>query len=313
MMSLRPYYAVTHIVSQITSRYVSVNLPRNSLSFDPCDQTGVEQWSRQEWYDFLLQERREPSGLLPWFKSYLVRSDPEGLILLDKIDSHFTWCRSADAKYLLLCDPMYPDMLRAIPQAPLGFTILGNPSILNSVKISVVGSRRTAGPVLEECYQLGYLLGRMNIATVSGGAFGCDIATHSGVLSSGLKPLPAIVVFANGLKRLYPQGNREQFKEIYQAGGILLSERLWDQLPKPYDFPIRNRIISGLSMWTLVMGARRHSGAMITARLALDQGREVSVYLPDKEKYFCEGSQILVEDGAASFTSAQDFCNRMLP
>lgn len=311
MMSLRPYYVVAHVVSQTISRYVSVNAPRRIQLMDGTKGAGVESWSRKEWDDFITQERREASGLLPWLSNYFVRADPSGNILLDKIDAHLSWCRSANAHYILLCDPLYPEALREIPQPPLGMTILGDPSILKSPKISVVGSRRTASVVLEECYHLGYLLGRLGITTVSGGAFGCDIATHSGVLATKAQPLPAIIVFANGLRRLYPQGNREQFKEIYRTGGVLLSERLWDQLPMPYDFPIRNRIISGLSMWTLVMGATKHSGAMITARLALDQGREVSVYLPDKEKYYCEGCENLMQDGASVFSSAEDFCDRV--
>lgn len=310
MMSLRPYFALAHVISQILGRYVSVNAPRRVHSSEKSH--GIESWSRKEWYEFIRKERKEPSGLLPCFEKYLQRVDPEGLILLDKVDLHFQWCREAQASYILMCDASYPSLLREIPQPPIGISILGDPILLNTHKISVVGSRRTAHVVLRECHRLGYLLSQMEITTVSGGAFGCDIATHTGVLTSGKRPLPAIVVFANGLKRLFPQGNSQRFEDIVRAGGILLSERLWDQLPMPYDFPIRNRIISGLSMKTLVMGATKQSGAMITARLALDQGRDVSVYFPDREKYFCEGSQILIEDGADYFTSAEDFCRRVI-
>ena len=311
MMSLRPYFAVAHVVSQIIGRYASVNLPRevSSLNWEP--QLGVESWSCSHWEWFLNEEKNEPSNLLPWFKSYLARFDPEALILLGKLNEHFKWCRGAGAHYLLLCDPLYPEVLKAIPQAPIGLTMLGDLDILKTPKVSVVGSRRTAKLVLHESYRLGYLLAGMGVTIVSGGAYGCDVATHEGVLGSGKVPLPAIVVFANGLRQLYPRGNSQTFSAIYKNGGLLLSERLWDQLPKPYDFPIRNRIISGLSMWTLVMGATKQSGAMITARLALDQGREVSVFIPDQAHYFCEGSQILVEDGASSFASAEALCQQV--
>lgn len=316
-MSLRPYYAVTHIASQILNRYLSVNLPRNSLNFEFNSHlveetgTGIESWGRYEWTWFLRKEINEPTGLIPWLTKYL-RFDDDGLHLLDKLESHLKWCRDSQAIYLLLCDPFYPAILREIPQAPIGLSILGNKDILKTPKISVVGSRKTANLVLEEAHRLGYLLARFGFTVVSGGAYGCDIATHEGVLRSGQKPLPAIVVFANGLQKLYPQGNREAFLKIIQNGGILLSERLYDQSPKPYDFPIRNRIISGLSMWTLVMGAHKQSGAMITARLALDQGREVSVFLPKDDSYFCEGCQILVDDGAKYFVSANDFCKNSI-
>lgn len=310
-MSLRPYFALAHIASQILNRYLSVNLPRNSLNFDffsqLTEQSGIETWRREEWQWFLSKEIHEPTGLIPWLTKYL-RIDPDAHLLIDKLESHLNWCREAHATYVLLCDPFYPDILREIPQAPIGLSFLGNKDILKTPKISVVGSRRTASLVLEEAYRLGYLLARFGYTVVSGGAYGCDIATHEGVLSSRQKPLPAIVVFANGLQRLYPQGNREAFSKIVENGGILLSERLYDQSPKPYDFPIRNRIISGLSMWTLVMGASKQSGAMITARLALDQGREVSVFLPKNDSYFCEGCQSLADDGAKYFVSANDFC-----
>lgn len=308
-MSLRPYYAIAHVASQIMGRYLSVNAARNIVSQES---HAIEAWTRKEWDDFISRERRDASGLLPWLNQYFVKADPEGDILLDKVDSHLTWCRKVQAHYCLLCDPLYPDILRQIPQAPMGFSLLGNTNLLKSPKISVVGSRRTANIVLQECYQMGYLLSRLGITTVSGGAFGCDIATHTGVLHSSVEPLPAIVVFANGLKNLYPQGNRDKFMKIYDSGGLLLSERLWDQLPKPYDFPVRNRIISGLSMCTLVMGATKNSGAMITARFALDQGRDVSVFFPDREHYFCEGSQFLIDDGARYFTSAKQFCNQFV-
>ncbi len=312
MMSLRPYYAVTHVVSQMISRYVCVNAPRLLLSQEEVEGSGIENWSRRDWYAFLKKELRDPSGLLPWLPQYCFKGDSEAHILLDKIDAHLSWCRSANAHYILQCDPLYPSLLREITQAPIGITILGDPTLLNTPKISVVGSRRTASLVLDESFKLGYMLGDLGITTVSGGAFGCDISAHSGVLSLNKKPVPAIVVFANGLRRLYPQGNRERFREIYNAGGVLLSERLWDQLPMPYDFPIRNRIISALSMWTLVMGATKHSGAMITARLALDQGREVSVFFPDKDRYYCDGCQDLIDDGASFFKNAEEFCCREL-
>jgi DNA processing protein len=260
----------------------------------------------------ITKERKQPSGLLPWLNVYFSRADPEGTLLLDKICSHLQSCNNEGATYRLLCDPDYPPLLREIPQPPLGLSLLGDPFLLNTSKISVIGSRRTASPVLQECHRLGYLLAKLGLTVVSGGAFGCDIATHTGVLSSGLSPLPAVVVFASGLKHLSPQGNRPRFEDILRGGGVLLSERLWDQVPMPYDFPIRNRIISGLSMWTLVMGASRQSGAMLTAKLALDQGREVCVYLPDPDGYYCEGAQILEREGALAFISADDFCMKIL-
>lgn len=311
-MSIRPYFALAHIASQICHRYLSVNVPRSLCSQEGDSNTGIERWTRQEWYDFIYKEIHKPSGLVPGLSRYFALYDQEGLILLDKIHNHLRWCESESATYKLLCDPLYPGLLKEIPQPPLGLTILGDSFLLFKPKVSVIGSRRTADVVIHESYRLGYLLAKIGITVVSGGAFGCDIATHMGVVSYGKTPVPAVVIFANGLKQLFPRSNQEKFDRIRQGGGALVSERLWDQTPTPYDFPIRNRIISGLSMWTVVMGATRTSGAMITARLALDQGREVIVYFPDKEKYYCEGAQILVDDGARYFTSSEDLCSQIL-
>ncbi len=312
MMSLRPYYAVAHVASQISGRYLPVNLPSGTSSLNWEPNLSIETWSPSHWDWFLRTEREQPSNLLPWLNRYLSRFDSEATILLSKLNEHFQWCRSSGAHYVLLCDILYPELLKQIPQAPLALTLLGDLDGLKRPKVSVVGSRRTANVVLQESYRLGYLLACHGVSAVSGGAFGCDVATHEGVLSAGKTPLPAIVVFANGLDQLYPRGNAETFSEILRNGGLLVSERLWDQVPKPYDFPTRNRIISGLSMWTLVMGATHKSGAMITARFALDQGREVSVFLPDSSLYFCEGGQSLIDDGAASFVSAEDLCQKLL-
>ncbi|MBI2601978.1 MAG: DNA-protecting protein DprA [Deltaproteobacteria bacterium] len=313
-MSLRPYYALSHVVSQILGRYLSVNVPVEHCSqraLFSSGENGIEQWKRPDWDEFLRSERGKPSGLLPWLNLYMDRYDSQGALLLTKLWFHLRWCRDEGARYLLLCDPSYPEVLREIPQAPLALSVVGDLAVFAMPRVSVVGSRRTAQVALQESYRVGFMLSQLGVVVVSGGAYGCDIATHQGVLAAGGEPIPAIIAFANGLARLFPQGNRPTFNKIRDQGGLLVSERLWDQVPKPYDFPIRNRIISGLSMWTIVMGAAKQSGAMVTARLALDQGREVAVYVPAENRYFCEGCQNLVEDGAGSFGSAEEFCEQL--
>lgn len=313
-MTIRPYYILAYISSQILNRYLRVQCPETFISrdsentFEAC----AESWTRTRWYDFIKKERLEPSGLLPWISSYFSKMDPEGLLLLDKTVEHLEWLQKANARMLLLCDKTYPSLLRAIPQAPLAINIMGDLNLLKSPKVSVIGSRRTSHLILKECYKLGYELAQLGIGVVSGGAFGCDISTHLGVLASQKRPLPAIVVFANGLHKLYPRAHQRTFDEILYNGGLLVSERLWNQSPKPYDFPTRNRIISGLSMSTIVMGADIRSGAMVTARFALDQGREVSVFYPEEVKSISEGCRELIEDGAQYFRNSEEFFSQVL-
>jgi DNA processing protein len=114
-----------------------------------------------------------------------------------------------------------------------------------------------------------------------------------------------ITVFAGGLGQLYPKGNLDVFRQTVQRGGILISERLWNTPALPMDFPVRNRIVSGLSPETLVIEANRRSGALITARLALDQGRDVGVLNLPQNYQGGAGNHWLVDQGAMKFSDAQ--------
>ena len=184
-MSLRPYYALSHVASQILGRYLSVNVPVEHCSqhaLFSSGENGIEQWKRPDWEEFLRAERGRPSGLLPWLNLYMDRYDHQGALLLTKLWFHLKWCREEGANDLLLCDPGYPEVLREIPQAPLALSLLGDLAVFAMPRVSVVGSRRTAQVVLQESYRVGFMLGQLGVVVVSGGAYGCDIATHQGVL-----------------------------------------------------------------------------------------------------------------------------------
>jgi DNA processing protein len=141
---------------------------------------------------------------------------------------------------------------------------------------------------------------------VSGGAFGCDIAAHLGVLRGRFNPAPAICVFAGGLARLYPRANDRVFRQLLATGGVLVSERLWYASCRPRDFTARNRIIAGLSGLTVVMQAAQRSGALVTARLALDRGADVAVLHHPQDDVRARGSQQLLADGAVGFYTVHE-------
>ena len=160
---------------------------------------------------------------------------------------------------------------------------------------------------------LGALLADLDFVVVSGGAYGCDIAAHKGALNVMKVPAPIIVVMATGLSQLYPQGNKQTFNHILAAGGIIMSERLWNSHCYRSDFPVRNRLVAGLSSLVAVMEAGSHSGAMITAKQALDQGRDVWIYHgPSKHGDIraC-GNISLIEEGAPYFQTSQELVDNL--
>jgi DNA protecting protein DprA len=170
----------------------------------------------------------------------------------------------------------------------------------------VIGSRRASYEALKTTVDVGLECARSEIGIVSGGAVGCDIAAHEGMLVSGMTNIQAIVVQAGGLVGLFPKSNLGTFSEILLRGGAIISERLWFQAVRPHDFPSRNRIVSGMCEATVVMAAALKSGSLITASEALEQGRDVYVFASGLNDVRFEGSTQLIHDGATPFLSAAE-------
>jgi DNA processing protein len=167
---------------------------------------------------------------------------------------------------------------------------------------------------MRESFELGRGLALMpGVAVASGGAFGCDIAAHHGVLDAGTRPAAAVVVFAGGLGCLYPRAHARIFAKLRERGAALLSERLWSAGCRPRDFAARNRIISGMAVRVFVMQAAARSGAAITARVATEQGREVSVLVHPERDVRAAGSRELLQDGAEPLASADEYLDRISP
>lgn len=310
-MSVRPYYVIAHVASQLSRRYISFEQSNSSIFCHSKYSKSLFEWSYNDWKSFLNMIKSEGDFRSNLINTYLRLFDSSGERLIKSITRHMDWCKRNNAHYYLLCDEVYPFELRHIKNPPIAITFIGDPNIFNNPRFSVVGSRRISRLVLRESFKAGYTLASKGYTVVSGGAYGCDIAAHKGVLESSLYPLPGIVVFANGLEKLYPRGNDYIFREFIDRGGVLMSERLWDQCPRPYDFPIRNRIISGLSQKVLLMGGAIRSGALLTANIALEQGRDVFAYISDEKNIDSEGCELLVNDGAESFSSVESLLERI--
>jgi DNA processing protein len=175
-------------------------------------------------------------------------------------------------KVLIRGSDDYPQILTTIHDPPPVLFLLGDPSRLNNAQaVAVVGSRRASRSGISFAYNLAQDLAKNRITTVSGLALGIDTAAHEGAL---MGQGPTIAVIATGLDVDYPPGNRDLKKRILESGCMITEAPLGTQAA-PYLFPPRNRIISGLSRGVVVVEATTRSGSLITARMALEQGREV--------------------------------------
>lgn len=201
---------------------------------------------------------------------------------------------------LALCDPAYPPLLAAAPDSPPVLTYKGHLHLSERPCLGVVGARSSSlnGESLTET--LSRQLGERGWTIVSGLARGIDTAAHRGSLPTG-----TIAVVAGGLDVVYPEENRDMMAQIAEAG-VVVAESPPGTKPTAQHFPRRNRIIAGLCLGTLVVEARIRSGALITARMAADYGREVMAIPGSPLDPRAGGPNKLIKDGAHLIQSVDD-------
>ena len=197
----------------------------------------------------------------------------------------------------------YPGILMNYFDYPRILFYQGDPACLTQRMISMVGSRAASYQGINAAKKIAQQLSNAGVSIVSGLAYGIDTASHEGCLKG---KSPTIAVMGCGLDQTYPAGNRELKKTILEQNGLFLSEYPPGVKPLAWHFPVRNRIISGISSAVVLMEAQIRSGSMTTVQHALDQGKEVFVYpgIPDSLKY--EGNHQLLREGARYFTTAED-------
>jgi len=201
--------------------------------------------------------------------------------------------RKLEIRLMPLSDPDYPALLREIPDPPLILYCKGNPKNL-APAVAVVGSRNATSYGVTTTRSMAVDLVRCGVVIVSGLARGIDTAAHEGALMGGGR---TAAVLGSGLERIYPAENRRLFDRIVEQGCVL-SEFCLDAEPDAFHFPMRNRIISGLCLGTLVVEASKHSGSLITARLALEQNREVFAVPGNIHSFKSTGTHTLIKSGA---------------
>ncbi len=200
----------------------------------------------------------------------------------------------------------YPKLLAEIPDSPGSLFVKikkGIPLELSRPAAAVVGTRKATSYGESLASTTAEALAHRGLAIVSGLALGIDAASHRGALRAGGR---TVAVLAGGLDKIYPPQNERLAEEILQSGGALISEYPPGTPPFKQNFLARNRIISGLSFATVVIEAPRISGAIQTARLAAEQGREVFVFPGGVGQPNYVGSHALIRDGARLATSAEE-------
>lgn len=204
---------------------------------------------------------------------------------------------------LPVADKAYPLRLRNIPDAPIVLYYKGIlPDWERVPFIGIVGTRKASAYGLQVAYQMGSQIASSGGYVVSGAAAGGDAAAMQGALDAGC---PVIGVLGCGVDVVYPKENRKLFRAV-EENGCLISEYAPGEAGLPWHFPARNRIISGISCGVLVIEAPKRSGALITAQRALEQGRDVFVVPGNINTVTCEGSNLLLQEGATPVFSGWD-------
>lgn len=226
----------------------------------------------------------------------------------DKVKKEIDLTHKNGFQVVTQTDAAYPPLLREIPDPPPFLYVYGR--LDGGIKnIAVVGSRNASHYGIATARQLCANLAAMEYTIVSGMAIGIDTAAHSGALVGGKR---TIAVLGSGLGRIYPVENRKLFHQIAENGAVVSEFSVMTE-PLGRHFPIRNRIISGVSLGTLVVEASLRSGSLITARLAAEQNREVFAIPGSIQSFKSMGTHTLIKQGAKLVEHAGDIVEELLP
>ncbi len=207
-----------------------------------------------------------------------------------------------DLKEINFGDQEYPELLSKISDPPERLFLVGE--IPKNPCVSIVGTRKSSSEGKQIAKKIATSLSSRGFCIVSGLALGIDASAHEGAIS--FKSGKTLAVLANGLDSIYPRRHEQLAMEILNCGGGIISEYPTGTPPLPHQFLARNRIVSGLSIATIVIEAPRRSGSIATARLAAEQGREVFVFPGNAHNPNYAGSHLLIRNGARLVSSVED-------
>jgi len=225
-----------------------------------------------------------------------------------QVQQDIDYCRQHQVHIICAYQAEYPPLLRQITDPPMLLFVKGEPSCLRLPQIAIVGSRNATPAGVEHARQFARELAGGGVAVTSGLALGVDGAAHRGALAGNGK---TIGVMGTGIDQLYPRQHIGLAEQMTASDGALVTELPLGTAPRPQHFPKRNRIISGLSMGVLVVEAALRSGSLITARLALEQNREVFAIPGSIHNPVCRGSHQLIKQGGCLVETAQDIIDQL--
>ncbi len=221
---------------------------------------------------------------------------------LSDADQDIKWLQNDDCHLMCWHDDDYPSLLKEIHDPPPVLFIRGNRALLSSLQIAVVGTRNPSALALKTTRAFANSFATIGLTVTSGLALGIDKAAHQGAIDVSGK---TIAVAATGLDRVYPASNRDLAEKIIEAGAMV-SEFPIGVHPQAGYFPRRNRIISGLSLGVLVVEAALKSGTLVTAKHAMEQGREVFAMPGSIHNPQAKGCHYLIRQGAKLVETAED-------
>lgn len=224
------------------------------------------------------------------------------------IDKRLSWLSASPARHILtITDPRYPVALKNVASPPLLLYIEGDVTALSLPQIAMVGTRNPSYYGIRHANAFAAALVNSGLTITSGLAIGVDGESHKSALAAGGK---TVAVLGSGLANVYPKRHRKLAEQILSQGAMV-SEFMPEALPRPENFPRRNRIISGLALGVVVVEAALNSGSLITARYALEQGREVFAVPGAIDNPMSEGSHHLIQQGAKLVTNITDVTDEL--
>lgn len=266
----------------------------------------------------LLERFETPNIVLRQTAESLITVDGVGRQIAERITSpiHLAAakdmlrrCTETQVQLLRKQHSRYPSNLRNVDDSPLILYCRGTVTPQDDLAVGIVGSRRCTAYGRKQAERLAGSLARAGFTIVSGLARGIDAAAHRGALAAGGR---TIAVMATGVKNIYPPEHADLAVELSHSGAVV-SEFPLDTKPKPGLFPQRNRIISGLSLAVIVVEANRNSGALYTARHAMEQGREVFAVPGQIDNIASAGCHDLIRDGVTLIRNADDVIESLGP
>ncbi len=228
----------------------------------------------------------------------------------DIVDRLLEQSRRIGAQIISCYDEQYPDLLREIYDPPLLLWVKGNADMLKSAGIAVIGTRRATHYGLSRAGEFSARLVENGLMVVSGLAYGVDAAAHKATLQAGGK---TIAVLGSGIDNIYPRKNAGIARDIIENGGAVITEFPPGTAPDAGNFPVRNRIVSGMTLGTLVVESGLKGGSMITAQSALTQNREVFVIPHSLENVNGIGCNHLIKRGAGKLVQSVNDILEELP